>query len=352
MLDPETLAPRLAPPSPPGDRVESPCRQPSPSVRLRRIAVAAALMGLLLATASGCGGDDDGDEPAGAAAGDPATDKLAQVLARGTLVLSTDLRYPPQSFAVKRAERAPGSACPANQLTAPEVGGYDADTGKLVAKALGVEPCFVAPSWTEITAGKWSDRWDIAFGSGAITADRMTRLWMTTPYRAEAQRFYVHENAPFSRPSDLDGKRIGVCASCSIEAYLKGDLELPGVELTGKVERPKIVVYDIDPPGLKDLGRGKLDAYACNENAGKQAIEDGLPIRALHERAFEEYLAGFVDKSSGLEVGPFVKRVNAIIRKLHANGALRRLSAKYFGRDFAAEAAEFDVGSLGQRVGS
>ena len=57
--------------------------------------------------------------------------------------------------------------------------------GELVAKALGVEPCFVTPSWTEITAGKWSDRWDIAFGSGAITADRMTRLWMTTPYRAE-----------------------------------------------------------------------------------------------------------------------------------------------------------------------
>jgi polar amino acid transport system substrate-binding protein len=338
MLDPEILA-----------------SGPPARLRLRRIAVVAVLAALLLAAGSGCGGDDSEDESGGAArtaAGDPATDKLAQVLARGTLILSTDLRYPPQSFSVKSAERAPGSKCPANQLTAPEVGGYDADTGKLVAKALGVEPCFVAPSWTEITAGKWSDRWDLAFGSGAITADRMTRLWMTAPYRAEAQRFYVHEDAPFSRPSDLDGKRIGVCASCSIEAYLKGDLELPGVELTEKVKRPKIVVYDIDPPGLKDLGRGKLDAYACNENAGKQAIEDGLPVRALHERAFEEYLAGFVDKSSGLDVGPFVRRVNGIIAKLHADGTLRRLSGRYFGRDFASQAAEFDVGSIGQRVGS
>jgi hypothetical protein len=33
--------------------------------------------------------------------------------------------------------------------------GYDADTGELVAKALGVETCFVTPSWTAITAGKW-----------------------------------------------------------------------------------------------------------------------------------------------------------------------------------------------------
>lgn len=91
-----------------------------------------------------CSGGDSGEESAaapGAEAGDPATDKLAQVVARGTLTLSTDLRYPPQSFAVKGAKRAPGSRCPANQLTAPQVVGYDADTGELVAKALGVEPC-------------------------------------------------------------------------------------------------------------------------------------------------------------------------------------------------------------------
>ena len=320
-----------------------------------RIAVALAVTSLLLTTASACGDDDAGEEPAGATpveAGDPATDKLAQVLARGTLVLSTDLKYPPQSFAVKRAQRRANSACAANQLTAPEVSGYDADTAKLVAKALGVEPCFVAPSWTEITAGNWSDRWDIAYGSGAITTDRMTRLWMTAPYRAEPQRFYVRKDSSAQRPSDLDGKRVGVCASCSIEAYLKGDLELPGVELTPKLERPKIVAYDIDPPGLEDLGRGKLDGYACNENVGKQAIEDGLPIRALDEPAFEEYLTGFVDKSSSLEVGPFIARIDQIIGELHTHGELTRLSMKYFGRDYATRAARFDLDSLGQRMGS
>jgi hypothetical protein len=63
-----------------------------------------------------------------------------------------------------------------------------------------------------------------------------------------------------------------------------GELELPGVRLTRKLERPKIVAYDVDPPGLKDLGRRKLDGYACNENVGKQAIKEGIPIRALDER--------------------------------------------------------------------
>jgi hypothetical protein len=58
--------------------------------------------------------------PAACGGGDPVP-ALGQVVARGTLTLSTDLRYPPQSFAVKRAKRAPGSRCPANQLTAPQV---------------------------------------------------------------------------------------------------------------------------------------------------------------------------------------------------------------------------------------
>jgi ABC-type amino acid transport substrate-binding protein len=247
---------------------------PETLVHVGRFAVVAALISLLPAA---CGGGDSGEEPAaapGAEAGDPATDKLAQVVARGTLTLSTDLRYPPQSFAVKRAKRAPGSRCPANQLTAPQVAGYDA-TGELVAKVRRVEPCFVTPLWTEITAGKCSDRWDIAFGSGAITADRMTRLWMTAPYRAEAQPFYVREDSFYRCPSDLDGKRIGVRASCSVEACLKGELELPGVRLTRKLERLKIVAYDVDRPGSRTSAGANSTAMRARRTSASRRSRKG-----------------------------------------------------------------------------
>ena len=103
------------------------------------------------------------------ASGDPATDKLAQVLARGTVVMFTDPNYPPSSEAVKGAARPADTKCLPNQLTGPQITGYDAETSKAVAKALGVEPCFVEPSWTEVEAGNWADRWDIAWGSGAST---------------------------------------------------------------------------------------------------------------------------------------------------------------------------------------
>jgi hypothetical protein len=56
-----------------------------------------------------------------------------------------DPRYPPQSFAVKGAERAGQqmSREPAHGALDPR---YDADTGELAAKALGVEPCLVTPA--------------------------------------------------------------------------------------------------------------------------------------------------------------------------------------------------------------
>ena len=60
------------------------------------------------------------------ASGDPTKDKLAQVQARGTLVLYTDPAYPPQSMAVEGATRAASTKCAPNQMTAPEITGYDA----------------------------------------------------------------------------------------------------------------------------------------------------------------------------------------------------------------------------------
>ena len=154
----------------------------------------------------GCG---SAASPAASQAADPSKDKLAQVLARGTLVLSTDPDYAPQSMAVKGATRATPTKCAPNELTAPEITGYDAETGKLVAAAMGVEPCFVTPPFDQIIAGSWGDRWDVAWGSGALTASRMKALYVTQPYYSTPANFFVLASSAYTKPSDLSGKQIG-----------------------------------------------------------------------------------------------------------------------------------------------
>jgi polar amino acid transport system substrate-binding protein len=315
--------------------------------------VLVVLAAILLALgAAACGGGEEAAGPAAetATAGDPSKDKLAQVLGRGTLILFTDPEYPPQSFVVEGAKRASDTKCAPNELTASEVAGYDADTGKLVAEGLGVEACFVTPSWTEVTAGHWGDRWDLAYGSGATDLERMEVLYMTQPYYATPNVFFVPKDSPARRPEDLSGKRVGACTGCTMEKYLRRTLKLPGPPLKFVVDNPDVVTFDTEVPGLAATAKKNVDAFLCSEPVGAEEIRKGVPLRMLEPPAYLTYKTGYVDKSSGLDAGPFVQRVNEIITEAHRSGELRDLSIKYFGKDYATEAGAFDLASIGQTV--
>jgi ABC-type amino acid transport substrate-binding protein len=309
----------------------------------RRVTVV-LITGVLL---SACGG---AAAPSATPTADPATDKLANIQARGTLLLSTDPEYAPQSMKVDGAARAANTRCAPNQLTAPEMTGYDAETGKLVAAALGVEPCFVTPPWSDVIGGNWSDRWDVAWGSGALSAERMERLWVTQPYYSTPHAFFVRADSPYQQPSDLDGKQIGACSGCTHELYLRRTLDLPGTKLAFQVDHPQIVTFEAEPPGLAALADGKLDAFLCGEPVGDAEIAKGVALRKLAPAAYTTEKTGYVDKGSSLKERAFVDAVDGAISKLHAAGTLKQLSQQFFGLDYATAAAAFDLASIHQTV--
>lgn len=304
------------------------------------------LVAALIAGCSTSGPSSTGGPPST----DPTKDKLAQILARGTLVLSTDLDYAPQSFQVRDATRAASSKCAPNQMTAPEVSGYDAETGKLVAAALGVEPCFVSVPFDQVIAGNWGDRWDVAWGSGAMTTSRMKALYMTQPYYSTPANYFVLASSSFKTPADLSGRQIGACSGCTHELYLRKTLSLPGVSLTLDVADPKIVTFANEVPGLQAVADGTIDAFLCSQPVGAGAIADGKPLRMLDKAAFQTQKTGYVDRGLTLAPGPFLDRVSAVIRDLHATGKLKALSVQYFKTDYTTPAASFDLASIQQQV--
>ena len=185
-------------------------------MRIRSLLVA-ALVALLASMLAACGGDDDSatddgaetDEPAaatgeGVCAGD-VTDLLAEICEKGTLTVSTDPAYPPQSSL--------------NEQTG-EYEGFDIDVATEIAKRLGVDVAWEAPSWDVITAGSWNGRWDTTVGSMTPTNDRQEVLYFTQPYNYTPAVVVVGaDNEDVSDLStDLDGKTIGVCAGCTYDA--------------------------------------------------------------------------------------------------------------------------------------
>ena len=71
-----------------------------------------------------------------------ANDLLGEIKSRGTLRISTDVNYAPQSSSVQGAQRPANTKCDAAELTAAEVEGFDIDTAVEIAKRLGVEAVF------------------------------------------------------------------------------------------------------------------------------------------------------------------------------------------------------------------
>lgn len=281
---------------------------------------------------------------------DPSTDKLAQVQQRGRLVLWTDPAYAPQSFAVEGATRLSVTNCAPNEMTAPEMSGYDAETGKLVAEKLGVEPCFVVTPFDSMIAGSWGDRFDVAWASGAITVGRMEKLYVTQPYYSTPASFFVRDDSAVTRPSELAGKEVGACAGCTHESYLKRTLELPGVEMEWLVEDPVIVTFNTEVPGLEAVLAGEIDAFLSSATVGRAAIADGAPLRELEQTAYYTHKTGYVDRDLTLDPVAFLAAIDDAIAALHAAGTLKELSIEFFDEDYATPAGEFNLAAIEQVV--
>jgi ABC-type amino acid transport substrate-binding protein len=110
---------------------------------------------------------------------------LAEILSRGTIVISTDPDFQPQSFRNPAGQRPIDTKCVPEQLTSAELQGFDIDVASQIGLRLGVEPCFVAPPFDSIVAGNWGDKWDISVGSLRITPERSNVLAFTSPYYYE-----------------------------------------------------------------------------------------------------------------------------------------------------------------------
>ena len=281
-----------------------------------------------------------------------AADKLGEIMARGTLIVSTDPAYPPQSELTEGATRSADTKCASDQHTASEFAGFDIDVAVEIAKGLGVEACFVTPAWDLIIGGSWADRFDMSVGSMTITPERMQVLYFTQPYYTTPAAFFVHQdNTTLTNPSDLSGKNVGVCAGCTYEFYVDGSLSIPGEKIDFVIQGAQTTGYGSDTEALQDLALGdgvRVDAVLTALPTGQGVIKDGLPLKQLGDPVFYEYLAAAVDKQHSKDPASFVKKATEVIQQMHKDGVLLRLAQQYYGEDLATAAGDFDVQALAQ----
>ncbi|MDF2765095.1 MAG: extracellular solute-binding protein family 3 [Rhodospirillales bacterium] len=244
---------------------------------------------------------------------------LDRVMKTKTLTMSSDPAYPPQSF-----------------LNAQnEFEGFDIDVGREIAKRLGAELKIVTPAWEVITAGNWGNRWDVSVGSMTPTSERGRVLDFPAIYYYTPASFAVHQDSKAQKVEDLSGKVIGVCGGCTYESYLKKDLKIDAEGVPPfdfKVEAKEIRTYETDTNALDDLrlGDGKrLDAVMSALPTINDAIKNGYPLRVVGDPAFYEPLAVATAKGDP----EFDAKIAEIVKAMHEDGTLTKLSQKWFGAD-------------------
>jgi polar amino acid transport system substrate-binding protein len=272
------------------------------------------VLGMVLLLVVACGGGSGGSE-----SGDGGGDLLQEVKDRGVLRVSTDPAYPPQSF----------------QTQSGEFKGFDIDVTEEIAKRMGVKVEWKTPDWTVITSGNWQGRWDVSVGSMTVTPARKEVLYFTPAYYYAPAAAAVHkENTDITNlETDLDGKRIGVCAACTYEQYLDRTLTIPGEEIEFVVDNPQIQTYDTDTSAIQDLELGdgvRLDAVMSALPTLQGAIEEGKPIKIVGDPLYYEPLAAAIDKQAPSDPKPLLNEISRIIEEMHQDGTLSELSKKWY----------------------
>lgn len=295
--------------------------------RTQALAATAAVLALLLAGCGddGDGGDDTANEPPASGDAvcdttDAADDLLAEICERGTITVSTDPAYPPQSSLDPKTN---------------EYEGFDIDVATEIANRLGVEIAWETPSWDVITAGSWNDRWQMSVGSMTPTNDRQEVLHFSQPYYYTPAVVAVHaDNSDIADlTADLDGSKIGVCAGCTYEQFLDKTLTIDGFEFDFVIDDAEVVGYDTDTTAMQDLALGdgeRLDAAITSLTVAQGYEKAGNPTKIVGEPVFYEPLSVAIDKSSELDPASLVEAVDGIVGEMHEDGTLTGFSEKWY----------------------
>ncbi|HSL11405.1 MAG TPA: transporter substrate-binding domain-containing protein [Actinomycetota bacterium] len=303
-------------------------------MRLFRMRGLFAVLAIVTLFAAACASEEpaEGDGDTGTATatdgGGGEDDLLARIQDEGVIRVSTDPAYPPQSSL--------------NEETG-EYEGFDIDVATEIANRLEVEIEWETPAWNAITSGGWSDRWDMSVGSMTVTAERAEVLDFSPAYYYTPASVAVHADNTSIQDltTDLDGKQIGVCGSCTYDFWLQGALDIPGYEFDYVVDDPQIRTYDTDSTAIQDLSLGdgvRLDAVISATPTLQGAIDKGRPIKLVGDPVFSEPLAVAFDKSAPLDNARLLEEVGRIIEEMHADGTLTDLSMKWYGEDLTQEA--------------
>ncbi|MGB0671093.1 MAG: ABC transporter substrate-binding protein [Rhodospirillales bacterium] len=211
-----------------------------------------------------------------------------------------------------------GAYPPFNQINDKgELIGFDIDIAKALCAEMKAECEFVTQDWDGIIPGLLAKKYDAIVASMSITEERMKAVDFTDYYYSNSLRFIAKGDTKLD-PTMLDGKSIGAQRATIAAQYLEDNMK--GIT-------PKL--YDTQENAYLDLAAGRLDAVLADALVNYEWLRS----EAGQDYAFLGKAIDINDKI-GIAVrkgeGSLVKRFNAALKTILANGTYQKINTQYF----------------------
>ena len=235
---------------------------------------------------------------------------LADIQAKGKLVMGFDEAYPPMGFV--------------DEETGEHIG-FDIDLAKEVAERMGVELVLQPIAWDSKELELNNKNIDCIWSGMTITAQRQEQMLFSMPYLANQQILVVRSGSGVDQFSELEGAVLGTQAGSASVDVLEANEELKAM-----VGEP--MLYDDFVTALMDLQLGGIDVLLIDSVVGYYYIaqmEDPDNFFVMPEiLQAEEYGIGFRLGDEAL-----ANEVNQQLIAISNDGELSEIVAKWFTED-------------------
>ena len=203
-----------------------------------------------------------------------------------------------------------------------EYTGFDLELAQEVANRLGKKFVPQPIAWDAKDMELESGNIDCIWNGFTITGREEGYTW-TKPYMENSQVFVVGKDSSIKTLADLSGKIVEVQADSSAEKALQSDEKLAGTFGTLQTTPDYNTAF-------MDLEMGAVDAIAMDVIVAAYQIEQRKADFIILDEALaaEEYGVGFKKGNETLR-----DQVQEQLEAMSADGTLKKISEKWFGKD-------------------
>ncbi|NLL82166.1 MAG: transporter substrate-binding domain-containing protein [Tissierellia bacterium] len=243
--------------------------------------------------------------PAGEPTESPAAEegKLAEIKAKGKIVLGTSADYPPYEF----HKLIDGK---------DEIVGFDIEIAKIIAEELGVDLEIVDMKFEGLIAALVTNDVDMVIAGMEATEERAESVDFSIPYYQANQRMVVRaENKDeYKEPEDLVGKPVGAQKGTTQERFV---VEMyPESQFVGLSKITDLVL---------ELQNNKIDAVVLAEPVAKSYVEQNTDLYLAEIDLGKEDPASIAFNKGNEDL---VEAINPILEKIINDGTIDRLMSE------------------------